>query len=439
MTDLHQDPAEARFAADYQAFCARVDRGLFAIVAALVVTACAIAWLYTPYAWQGTAIQPHSHLIATALIGGSSLGAVGYLVRNMPGHRLTRHVGATSIILMSSLFIHLSSGRIEVHFAVFVSLAFLATYRDWQVLVTGMVTSAGDHLIRGVMMPRSVFGTDSVDLLRVLEHSGYVVIEVTMLTVVCRMSITEMRKSARLLIESQQARTAAEQAQRAQAEQVQAARQEASARVNSILGEFQSIGSCIEENTEQARSLQLIGETNQRQAQTGSEVLERTMARFQALATSVRDCQSSITALVEVGSQIASATATISTVASQTNMLALNAAVEAARAGEHGKGFAVVAEEVRGLSTLTREATGQIEELAAQVQHRSAELAKVTQKTNEEATEGLSLIDQAEASIDAIQTSAAKLSTLVGATLESNTALLSQNNRLQAEVEALAN
>jgi hypothetical protein len=44
----------------------------------------------------------------------------------------------------------------------------------------------------------------------------------------------------------------------------------------------------------------------------------------------------------------------------------------------------------------------------------------------------------ASASIDAIQTSATKLSTLVGATLESNTALLSQNNRLQAEVEALA-
>lgn len=438
MTSPPEDPADIRFAADHQQLCARVDRGMFAFVASLAAIAMLLSFWYSPYAWEGTAVATHVHVTATLLIGGSSVLASLFFLRKMPGHRITRHVIAASTMLMSALFIHLSGGRIEVHFSVFVCIAFLAAYRDWQVLITGMTTAAIDHLARGVIVPRSVFGVDEVDVLRVLEHAGYVVVEVAVLVVVCRMSITEMKRAARLLIESQQARAAAEAAQRAQQEQVEAARQEATARVEKILGEFQSVGSCIEQSTDQARDLQSIGESNQQQAQAGSEVLEQTVARFQKLAESVNESRDSIVSLVEVGSQIANATATISTVASQTNLLALNAAVEAARAGEHGKGFAVVAEEVRGLSGLTREATEQIEALAAEVQSRSAELAKVSEKTNEEAKLGLSLIDEAEASIAQIQTSAAQLSTLVGSTLEANTALLHQNSRLQQEVESLA-
>ena len=61
-------------------------------------------------------------------------------------------------MLMGALLIHLTGGRIETHFHVFGSLAFLAFYRDWRVLVPATVVVALDHLLRGIFWPQSVYG-----------------------------------------------------------------------------------------------------------------------------------------------------------------------------------------------------------------------------------------------------------------------------------------
>jgi hypothetical protein len=53
-------------------------------------------------------------------------------------------------MLMGALLIHLTGGRIETHFHFFGSLAFLAIYRDWRVLLTASTVVAADHLIRGL-------------------------------------------------------------------------------------------------------------------------------------------------------------------------------------------------------------------------------------------------------------------------------------------------
>jgi hypothetical protein len=50
---------------------------------------------------------------------------------------------ALAQVLWSALLIHLTGGRIETHFHVFVSLAFLAFDLDWTVPVTATVVVAG--------------------------------------------------------------------------------------------------------------------------------------------------------------------------------------------------------------------------------------------------------------------------------------------------------
>ena len=61
---------------------------------------------------------------------------------------------AANQMLWSALLIHLSGGRIETHFHVFGSLAFLAFYRDWRVLLTATVVVAADHLIARARLAR---------------------------------------------------------------------------------------------------------------------------------------------------------------------------------------------------------------------------------------------------------------------------------------------
>ena len=97
---------------------------------------------------------------------------------------------------MSALLIHLTGGRIETHFHIFGSLAFLAFYRDWKVLVTASTVVALDHCLRGVYWPESVFGVMSARQYRWLEHTGWVVFEDIFLIQSCRQGVSEMRAFA---------------------------------------------------------------------------------------------------------------------------------------------------------------------------------------------------------------------------------------------------
>jgi signal transduction histidine kinase len=195
-----------------QAICRRTDRIFMYLLPLQWAAAVAIAVWISPLTWSGTTRQLHPHLLAALLLGGAVTALPFALAFTRCGAAITRYSIAVGQMLMSALLIHLTGGRIETHFHVFGSLAFLAFYRDWKVFVPATVVVAADHLLRGLFWPESVFGTPTASSWRWLEHAGWVVFEDVFLLISCRQSIREMHDIAeqRAVLENTQRRIEAE-------------------------------------------------------------------------------------------------------------------------------------------------------------------------------------------------------------------------------------
>ncbi|MBO6739563.1 MAG: EAL domain-containing protein [Phycisphaerales bacterium] len=154
-----------------------------AVVAALTLT---------PRTWAGSESSVHVHVWAGLLLGALLCLMPLTLIVLRRGEAVTRYTIAVSQMLFSALLIHMTGGRIETHFHIFGSLAFLAFYRDWRVLVPATVVIAADHLLRGFFWPESVFGVLVASPWRAFEHAGWVVFEDIFLAVSCVVSRREM-------------------------------------------------------------------------------------------------------------------------------------------------------------------------------------------------------------------------------------------------------
>jgi serine/threonine-protein kinase len=162
----------------------RTDRAFGLLMAVQWAVAVAVAAWWTPLTWTGAVASVHLHVWSAVGLGGLFTLPPLALIAWQPGRAATRHAVAVGQTLMSALLIHLTGGRIETHFHVFGSLAFLAVYRDWPVLLTAAAVVTLDHVVRGVLAPVSVFGVaDTAPLIRTLEHAGWVLFEVAFLIV----------------------------------------------------------------------------------------------------------------------------------------------------------------------------------------------------------------------------------------------------------------
>ena len=189
--------AEELFQTQYDINLRRTDRLFSYLLVGQWIFAIALAAFISPYAWAGKTHVINFH-VYIAVFGGLLLNSMPLLlVRLKPGWLGTRCVIAVSQMLWAAMLIHLTGGRIETHFHVFGSLAFLAFYRDWRVLIPATVVVAADHLIRQIFWPESVYGILNPVWWRFLEHAAWVIFEDTFLIISCLASVRDMRNVTR--------------------------------------------------------------------------------------------------------------------------------------------------------------------------------------------------------------------------------------------------
>ncbi len=192
-SELTMQRAEEYFRSQKQTIYAQTD-SLFAklMVMQWLAGICATLIL-TPFTWVGDNASINPHVWLAIFLGGVISAYPVYLARKSPGQPVTRHVMAVAQMLTGSLWIHLTGGRIETHFHIFGSLAFLAFYRDWRVLITASIVVSLDHFVRGLYWPQSVYGVVTPELGRTLEHMGWVIFENLFLFFSIRQSLQEIQ------------------------------------------------------------------------------------------------------------------------------------------------------------------------------------------------------------------------------------------------------
>ncbi len=408
-TDL-EVRATALFHRHFDNTARQTDRRFALLLVVQWLAGIGVALVVSPRTWLGTQSELHIHVLAAIFLGGAIVALPVLLASLRPGWSGTRYTIAGCQMLISALLIHLTGGRIETHFHVFGSLAFLCFYRDWTVYIPATLVVAVDHTLRGLFFPQSVYGVLDPQLARTVEHAWWVVFEVSFLVYHCMRSNLEMRVMARsranlelasLNIETTVAqRTGELEASQEQlrstvstlqtimqqvqlagiqvtggttaigatAKQQQASIAQQAAAASEIMATSREISATAKELVNTMGQVANSAEETAVLARGGNDALRQMQSRMGTMVEASGNIVSKLAVLSEKASNINSVVTTITKVADQTNLLSLNAAIEAEKAGEYGRGFGVVATEIRRLADQTAVATLDIERMVSEMQ-----------------------------------------------------------------------
>lgn len=359
----------------------QADHVILAALAASIAIALFVGWYYLD--------------ITTAALVGLPLLAVGcFVVFLHPGSLLSRLILAATLMASVALHIQLARGTLEMHFGVFVTLAFLLIYRDWRPILMAAGVIALHHIGADRMQAygAKVYCLTEPNFLRVLLHAGYVVVQTGLevyIALLMRRASTQGHELTRLVehvrgsgrinlnADSIDVHSPAASELKGVLVQICAAIENVQASVSFIQTastEIASGSNDLSARTEQAAShlqstssamLQLTSTVQQTAAaaSTANQLASGAANVAERGGQVVAEVIGTMDQISDASRRIADIIGVIDGIAFQTNILALNAAVEAARAGEQGRGFAVVAGEVRTLAQRSATAAREIKDL----------------------------------------------------------------------------
>ncbi|MDP3509138.1 MAG: PAS domain S-box protein [Candidatus Melainabacteria bacterium] len=169
--------AEKIYKQERLSICQQTDRMFGWLMILQWLASLLVAIIVSPYSWAGRDSFIHPHIYFVTVLGSLITVFPVYLAFRHAGEPVTRFVMAVCQMIYSGMLIHLTGGRIESHFHIFGSLAFLSFYRDWRVLALASLVTLVDHALRGIYIPESIYGVALASPWRTVEHVWWVIFE----------------------------------------------------------------------------------------------------------------------------------------------------------------------------------------------------------------------------------------------------------------------